>query len=200
MKIHPIVFGGLVVLVFFGIILGFQAAGIWSVSGKVDSSGKSIQPSADDVETIKGWMTLEQITTAFDVSLKDLLAEFNLPADTAPETALKDLESDIFDTTLLKEWLSGLSGTVVPTESPQIDTGSVELTAVPTEHTTPDRKVTGSTTFQNLIDWGLEKAVIEGVLGTAMPDPSVLVKDYATSLGFEFSTIKTRLQAEIDKQ
>jgi hypothetical protein len=57
MRINPIVYGILVLTVFFGVILGFQAAGIWSISGKVDASGQAIQPSAADVNTIKGWMT-----------------------------------------------------------------------------------------------------------------------------------------------
>ena len=60
MKIKPVVYGIVVITVFFGVILGFQAAGVWSTSGKVDSSGKSIQPSAADPSTIKGWMTFER--------------------------------------------------------------------------------------------------------------------------------------------
>jgi len=199
MRIHPMIYGGLVVLVFFGIIFGFQAAGVWSVSGKIDATGKAIQPSANDVETIKGWMTLEQITSVYQVSLQDLLATFDLPADTAPDTAIKDLESDTFDTTLLKEWLTGGSETEVPIETPQPITIDSQVTVVPTEHTAPDRKVTGSTTFQNLIDWGLEKKVIEQILGAQMPDAATVVKDFATAQGLEFSIIKTRLQAEVDQ-
>ncbi len=40
MRINPIIYGVLVLVVFFGIILGFQAAGIWSISGKVTASGE----------------------------------------------------------------------------------------------------------------------------------------------------------------
>lgn len=39
MRIHPILYGILVVSVFLGIILGFQAAGVWSISGKVGADG-----------------------------------------------------------------------------------------------------------------------------------------------------------------
>jgi hypothetical protein len=49
MKINPFVYGILVVGVFLGVVYGFQAAGIWSISGKIDGEGKAIQPSAADV-------------------------------------------------------------------------------------------------------------------------------------------------------
>ena len=62
MRIKPYLFGILVLVIFLGTILAFQAAGIWSISGKTTASGEAVQPSADDVNTIKGWMTLEQIS------------------------------------------------------------------------------------------------------------------------------------------
>jgi len=105
MKINPIFYGVLVLVVFMGVILGSQAAGVWSTSGKVDVSGKAIQPSAADVNTIKGWMTLEQVSTTFNVPVDEILTAFNLPADTPASTAMKDLESDTFDITALRTWL-----------------------------------------------------------------------------------------------
>jgi hypothetical protein len=106
MKINPFVYGILVVGVFLGVVYGFQAAGIWSISGKIDSVGKAIQPSAADVNSIKGWMTLEQVATTFGIPVADILSEFNLPADTPTSTPLKDLESETFDMLLLREWLT----------------------------------------------------------------------------------------------
>ncbi len=35
MRINPFIYGVFVLVVFMGTILGFQAAGIWSVSGKI---------------------------------------------------------------------------------------------------------------------------------------------------------------------
>jgi len=61
MRINPIIYGVIVLALFFGVILGFQSVGIWSTSGKVSASGEEIQPFAADVNTIKGWMILEQI-------------------------------------------------------------------------------------------------------------------------------------------
>ena len=105
MKVNPFVYGMIVLLVFFGIIIGFQQAGIWSTSGKVDSGGKQVQPSAGDVNSIKGWMTLEQVSTTFNIPVAEILSAFDLPADTPGSTALKDLESDKFDIPSLRSWL-----------------------------------------------------------------------------------------------
>jgi len=107
MKINPFVYGVIVLVLFFGIIAGFQLAGVWSTSGKVDSTGERVQPSAADVNTINGWMTLDQVSTTFNVPLDEILAAFNLPADTPASTALKDLESDSFDIPSLRTWLQG---------------------------------------------------------------------------------------------
>jgi hypothetical protein len=105
MKINPILYGVLVLAVFMGVIFGFQGAGIWSTSGKVDVSGKSIQPSAADVNTIKGWMTLEQVSNTFGAPVPEILSAFNLPTNTPASTALKDLESETFDIPALRTWL-----------------------------------------------------------------------------------------------
>jgi hypothetical protein len=105
MKINPFVYGVLVLVVFLGVIFGFQGAGIWSTSGKVSGSGERIEPSAADVNSIKGWMTLEQISTTFNVPVADIISAFNLSVDTPASTALKDLESDAFDIPALRTWL-----------------------------------------------------------------------------------------------
>lgn len=105
MKINPFVYGVLVLTVFLGVIFGFQGAGVWSTSGKVGNSGERVKPLADDVDTIKGWMTLEEVSTTFSVPVADILSAFDLPADTPASTALKDLESDTFDIPALRTWL-----------------------------------------------------------------------------------------------
>jgi hypothetical protein len=114
MRINPILYGILVVTVFLGAILGFQAAGIWSVSGKVDASGERVAPSAADVNSIKGWMTLAQVAATFGVTPTAIITQFKLPADTAPETAIKDLESDTFSVTSLRAWLGEQNPGAIP--------------------------------------------------------------------------------------
>lgn len=215
MRINPIVFGILVLSIFMGTILGFQAAGVWSVSGKVTSDGEAIQPSAADVNSIKGWMTLEQITTTYHIPLAELLAQFDLPADTPASTAIKDLESEVFSVTNLRDWLlTRLDGTaplpvenepapVNPTATPEPVTAQPSaaepLAPTATVHAAADRTITGKTTFQELLDWGVSKEVIQKVIGGDLPPATTIIKDYVTGKGLEFSPVKTALQAEVDQ-
>ncbi len=106
MKINPFVYGILVISVFLGVIYGLRAVGVWSISDKIDGEGKAIQPSAADVNTIKGWMPLEQVSTTFGIPVADILSAFNLPADTPASMPLNDLESETFDMLLLRDWLA----------------------------------------------------------------------------------------------
>ncbi|MBA4384635.1 MAG: hypothetical protein C0410_07855 [Anaerolinea sp.] len=210
MKINPIVYGIVVITVFFGIIFGFQAAGVWSTSGKVDSSGKAIQPSVSDPGTIKGWMTLEQVVTTYDVTLDEILTQFNLPVTTPITTAVKDLESDTFDTSALIDWLESRNlpnvdptatlESIVTTPLPTLFATEILETATPlaTEHLAPDRTITGKTTFQELLDWGVTMEVIQKTFGGEKPEPGLIIKDYVVEKGLEFSEIKTILQSEID--
>lgn len=212
MRINPFIYGALVLVLFFGVILGFQSAGIWSVSGKTDSSGRAVNPSATDVSTIKGWMTLEQIATAYNVPLADLLKQFNLPADTAPSTAVSKLENDTFSVTNLRTWLQSrmqptdATPPAAPSPAPVATAAPVAVTpAAPTASTAAtgsgsDRTINARTTFQNLYDWGVSKETVQKILGGDAPLlPSAVIKDYVTGRGLEFSTIKTQLQAEVDK-
>ena len=86
MKVNPFVYGLLVIVLFFGVIGGAKAAGVWSVSGKVTASGEKVAPTGANVDEIKGWMTLEAVSAAYNVPVAEILAAFNLPADT-PGTA-----------------------------------------------------------------------------------------------------------------
>jgi hypothetical protein len=211
MKIKPIVYGAIVISVFFGIILGFQAAGVWSTSGKVDPSGKAIQPSSADPTSIKGWMTLEQIVTTFNVPLSDILAQFNLPSTTPITTAVKDLESDTFDTSALIAWLQSrtlpadvptatLEPNVATPVTTQVATEIPEtVTSAATEHLAPDRTITGKTTFQELLDWGVTNEALQTIVGEPITDCNTVIKDYAVGKGLAFSDIKTLLQIEVDK-
>jgi hypothetical protein len=61
-----------------------------------------------------------------------------------------------------------------------------------------DRTIKGSTTFQNLLDWGVAKQDIEKVLGAPMGASGMTIKDFCTAKGVEFSTVKTPLQALAD--
>ncbi len=80
-----------------------------------------------------------------------------------------------------------------------VDAQPAATAAAEAEHSVEDRIVSGQTNFQNLIDWGVSQADIEAALGKPMPAASTLIKDYATSQGLPFSTLKTTLQALVDK-
>jgi hypothetical protein len=209
MRISPYLFAILTLAIFLGTIFGFQAAGFWSVSGKVTAGGEAIQPSADDVNTIKGWMTLEQIANTYSVPLNEILAQFNLPLDTLASTPVKDLESDDFSVTDLREWLQNWveyipTATSLPPTQQSTDIPTVEATIVvtppsPTDHIVSENTITGKTTFQELLDWGVRPEDIEQTIGTQLPSLETVIREFATQQGLQFSTIKTALQNEVDR-
>jgi hypothetical protein len=86
-----------------------------------------------------------------------------------------------------------------PTAAPGIEPTVAPTPAPTAEHVQAERKVSGKTTFQQLLDWGVSQAAIEQALGEKMPPPATVIKDYATSKGEEFSALKTTLQALVDQ-
>ena len=138
-----------------------------------------------------------------------------LPYDLSVDTYLSLEAADILASraNLTPEQSAYLTTHTVDLSQPAAETAAsstpapavVETSAAPqptvsaTEHVAADRTVTGKTTFQDLLDWGVTPAAIEAVIGAPMPSASMLIKDYLTSKGLEFSTVKGALQAEIDK-
>ncbi len=110
MKLNPWIFGVLIVVIFMGTIGGAKAMGVWSVSGKLSTTGEKVMPTGANPDEIKGWMTLGDISKAYNVPLADIVAAFNLPVDTPETKAVKDLESDTFSTTNLRTWIKGRMG------------------------------------------------------------------------------------------
>jgi hypothetical protein len=81
---------------------------------------------------------------------------------------------------------------------------AVESTPTPaaakTEHAVPDRTITGKTTFQNLLDWGMSREKIEQICGFPPPSASnTLIKDAVNTDGGSFPSVKTALQADLDQ-
>lgn len=78
------------VLTLLGSVWVAKAAGVWQTSGRgqilLDESG---QP---DPLGIKGWMTLDDISSTYGIPLADLYILIGAEDTVAPETALKDLE------------------------------------------------------------------------------------------------------------
>ena len=67
-----------------------------------------------------------------------------------------------------------------------------------TEHTPEEYKIAGKTTFQNLLDWGVEQEDIEKTIGQPLPAANLLIKDWAAAEGLSFSTLKSQLQALVE--
>jgi hypothetical protein len=90
-----------------------------------------------------------------------------------------------------------------PTPAPQ-STRSPSTPSTPKAETpgasSADRAVKGTTTFADVLGWGVSKATIEQVLGTSMPSAQTTkIKDYCSEKGLNFETIRPVLQAEVDK-
>jgi hypothetical protein len=103
--IPPFAYGLVVIAVFAGVIGIGMASGTFQTSGRTTSGGERIAPQGESVGEIKGWMAIGDVATAWNVPLPQVLAAFELPADTPPATALKELESDQFSVTALRDWL-----------------------------------------------------------------------------------------------
>ena len=85
-----------------------------------------------------------------------------------------------------------------PQEAPQL---LVETPVAPaeTEHAEgSERMIKGSTTFREVLDWGVPQAVIERVIGAPLPNPLTVIRDYCASQGLSYGVIKAALQVEVD--
>jgi hypothetical protein len=99
-------YAGLVIAVFAGTIGIAGLTGTWQTSGRTAEGGGRVAPQGETVTEIKGWMAVGEVADAFSVPLDELLVAFELPADTSPATALKDLESDRFSVVALRDWIA----------------------------------------------------------------------------------------------
>lgn len=109
-RIPPVAYGLLVVAVFAGAIGLGMATGTFQTSGRTTAGGERVAPQGQTVTEIKGWMAVGDVAAAWKVPLAEMLAAFALPADTPSTTALKDMESDLFSVTTLRDWLEARRG------------------------------------------------------------------------------------------
>lgn len=87
--------------------------------------------------------------------------------------------------------VAGQNNLVVPVASEVPSTSSTEH---PIESV---NTIKGSTTFRELLDWGVPEEKISAILGLPMPNPLLTIKDFCLDNGLEFGTLKTELQLEI---
>jgi hypothetical protein len=136
MRIRPVVFGLVVVVVFLAPVVVAQATGTWATTGRPAAGagqgggaevgdgqggggggegqgqgggqgagqgggGGSVAPG-----DARGWMTLAQVAEANEIPLEEIVVRFGLPPDTDPATELRDLESETFSVSALRDWLA----------------------------------------------------------------------------------------------
>ena len=109
-RISPVAYGLLVIAVFAGVIGIGMASGTFQTTGRTTAGGGRVAPQGETVTEIKGWMAIGDVASAWNVPLPEILAEFGLPADTPPATPLKELESDLFSVSALRDWLATRGG------------------------------------------------------------------------------------------
>lgn len=66
------------------------------------------------------------------------------------------------------------------------------------ENADTENFIKGSTTFKDLLEWGVKKEEIEKILNDKISDTGKIIKDYATTKEIEFSSIKEPLQVLVD--
>jgi hypothetical protein len=84
-------------------------------------------------------------------------------------------------------------------EEPVPETESAQPASEATTSSTEEYVIKGKTVFGDLARWGVPQEVIEQIIGAPMPDPAMKIKDHASANGLDFETLKTQLQAEVDK-
>jgi hypothetical protein len=121
----------IVISVLLGTVLGTQALGWWSISGRTSVNLDSLSP-----EDIKGWMTLQQVADGMNLSIENLYKIGGIPTDVSPETALKDME-EVVEVSALREALTAYAAgeqpaqTVETTPEPEV----TEKASTTGEHT-----------------------------------------------------------------
>ena len=182
----------------------FQVKGLETLYEAEAATGKEI--GADSVRLFVADYTGLPFTAASDIwlpgSAVDMLKKRgNLTAEQAQYLDAHRIEisgsSAVADPGTASPAAPALEKTI-PTAAPA--TGSTPAPAVSkTEPAADARIVTGSTTFQQVLDWGVKQAAIEKIIEGPMPDPAGIVKDYITGKGLEFAAYKSSLQVEVDK-
>lgn len=106
--VNQYLYAALILVLFLGTIQGAKLAGVWSTSGRVTAGGEPVQITGADPAEVKGWMTIEDVITAYRVPREELYARFKLPADLPVETQLKAIEPIVpdFSVTDLRAWLA----------------------------------------------------------------------------------------------
>ncbi len=120
MRIRPLLFGLVVLVIFLAPVVVATATGTWATTGRAGAGaggeGSGGGPGAGEGSgagsgvvapgEARGWMTLAQVSEANGIPVDEILAAFDLPSDTDSSTELRELESDAFSVAALRAWLA----------------------------------------------------------------------------------------------
>ena len=81
-------------------------------------------------------------------------------------------------------------------ESAEVKNSDVPSSTAESEES--ERKIKGSTSWKEVVDWGVPQAELETIIGGEIKSLSSLIKDDCAARGLEFSSVKTELQGLID--
>jgi hypothetical protein len=87
------------IVAMLGTVFSAQVLGWWSISGRTSVNLEQLTPA-----DIKGWMTLQEVADGLNLPIEDIYRIGGIPADIAPDMALKDLE-EVVEVSTLREAL-----------------------------------------------------------------------------------------------
>jgi hypothetical protein len=153
-----------------------------------------------DLETVYAESELE-VGTA---SVRLFVAFYKgLPLDLSTDMFLPESAAVLLkERTLSSEQLAYLDSHILSNSAAASDSSEpapIQVTESAPEGESTERAIKGKTTFQEVLDWGVTQETVEQVMGVPMPNPLTKIKDYCLEKGLDFETIKTALQAEVDK-
>ena len=105
--LHPYLYAALGLLLLFGTIQVSREIGFWTTSGRVTGTGQPVVLTGNDPLEIKGWMTIEQVATAYQVTPDELKSATGIATDVPDSTALRDGErlAPGFSAQRVRDWL-----------------------------------------------------------------------------------------------
>jgi hypothetical protein len=111
MRLNPYVYGVLALVLFLSVIYGAKAGGYWHTSDRVTESGEVVTIDVNDVDTVKGWMVVEDVAKAFGIPAAEIFAGLKLPADTPTDQQLKEImRANDMEVDDLRDWLKKRTG------------------------------------------------------------------------------------------
>lgn len=86
--ISPLITIIIVMVLFFGAIFAFQAAGVYKLTPDAIKTGESIK-----YDEIKGYMTIEEAAQATKTELKDFYTKFKIPENVPKAVKMKEIQN-----------------------------------------------------------------------------------------------------------